>query len=84
VRLALPAVGTGIAYYLAAATSLFLTRGEDGIAMLWPASSILFATLLVAPQQRAGWFLGTAIMLGCGMASHTRLGSGPIDVRGAI
>ena len=51
-----------MAYYLAAATSLFLTRGEDGIAMLWPASGILFATLLVVPQQRAGWFLGTAAL----------------------
>ena len=47
-------VGTGIAYYLAAITSLGLTRGHDGIAMLWPASGILFAVLLVVQRQRAG------------------------------
>ncbi|RXD07303.1 sensor domain-containing diguanylate cyclase [Sphingomonas sp. UV9] len=62
VRLALPPVGMGIAYYIAAVVSLFLTRGQDGIAMLWPASGILFAALLVVPPQRAGWFLATAAM----------------------
>ncbi len=62
VRLALPPVGTGLAYYLAAVTSLYLTRGEDGIAMLWPASGVLFAALLVVPLRRAGWFLATAAL----------------------
>ncbi len=62
VRVALPAVGTGFAYYLAAVISLYLTRGQDGIAILWPASGILFATLLVVKRQRVGWFLATAAL----------------------
>lgn len=61
-RLALPPVFTGIGYYLAAITSLFLTGGHDGIAMLWPASGILFAALMIVPRQRAGWYLAAAAL----------------------
>lgn len=61
--LVLPPASTGLAYYLAAITSLVLTQGHDGIAMLWPSSGILLAALLVVPRQRAGWHL-TAAALG--------------------
>lgn len=59
--LAPPQVGTSFAYYLAAAISHYLTRGQDGIAMVWRASGILLATLLVVKGQHAGWFPATAI-----------------------
>jgi len=61
-HLALRPVGTGIAYYLAAITALGLTRGNDGIAMLWPASGILFAALIVVRRQRAGWHIAAAAL----------------------
>ena len=61
-QLALLPVVTGIGYYLAAIISLFLTRGHDGIAMLWPSSGILFAALLVAPRHRAGWHIAAAAL----------------------
>lgn len=61
-RLALPSIATGIGYYLAATTSLSLTRGQDGIAMLWPASGILLAVLLIASRQRAGWHIAAAAL----------------------
>ncbi|PXA93295.1 sensor domain-containing diguanylate cyclase [Nostoc sp. 3335mG] len=54
-----PAV-TGVAYYLAAFVSLFLTRGTDGVATLWPSSGILFAVLLMAPRSRIGWHVSAA------------------------
>lgn len=44
-RLISPPIATGISYYLAATISLYLTRGGDGIATLWPSSGILFAAL---------------------------------------
>jgi len=58
---ALP-IATGVGYYLAAFASLYLTRGADGIAMLWPPSGILFAALLVEPRNRIVWHLGAAAM----------------------
>jgi diguanylate cyclase (GGDEF)-like protein len=56
---ALP-IATGVGYYLAAFASLYLTRGADGIAMLWPPSGILFAALLVEPRNRIVWHIGAA------------------------
>ena len=53
-RLLTPAL-TGVAYYLAGVVSLFLTRGTDGIATLWPSSGIFFAVLLATPRQRIAW-----------------------------
>ncbi|MBP2515216.1 sensor domain-containing diguanylate cyclase [Sphingomonas sp. PvP018] len=58
---ALP-IATGVGYYLAAFASLYLTRGADGIAMLWPPSGILFAALLVEPRNRIVWHIGAAAM----------------------
>lgn len=59
-RLALAPSGTGICYYVAAVAALFLTRGEDGIAMLWPASGVLFAVLVMVRRERAGWHIAAA------------------------
>lgn len=59
-RDALAVVATGIGYYLAAMASLTLTRGQDGIAMLWPASGILLAVLLIVSRQRAMWHIAAA------------------------
>lgn len=56
---ALP-IATGVGYYLAAFASLYLTRGADGIAMLWPPSGILFAALLVESRNRVAWHIGAA------------------------
>jgi len=59
-RSTLPPLATGLAYYLTAVAALFLTRGTDGIATLWPPSGILFAVLLVTPRKRIGWHVATA------------------------
>lgn len=55
-----PPIVTGMAYYLAATASLFLTRSTAGIATLWPPSGILFAVLLVIPRHRSGWHVASA------------------------
>ncbi|MDB5685752.1 MAG: diguanylate cyclase with sensor [Rhizorhabdus sp.] len=55
-------LAVGIAYYAAAALSLALTRGLDGIATIWPASGIMLATLLfVQPARRARYIVVAAI-----------------------
>lgn len=55
-------VVTGVSYYLAAAVSLFLTRGNDGIATVWPSSGVLLAVLLVTQRnQIAGYVVAAAI-----------------------
>ncbi len=43
--LVLPAV-VGLSYWLAAASSLWLTAGVDGVASLWPASGILLGAVI--------------------------------------
>lgn len=79
-RLISPPITTGIAYYLAATISLYLTRGGDGIAALWPSSGILFAALLVASPRRAGWHVAAAAVasilanIGSGNVGFTALG----------
>lgn len=79
-RLISPPIMTGIAYYLAATISLYLTRGGDGIATLWPSSGILFAALLVASPRRAGWHVAAAAVasilanIGSGNVGFTALG----------
>lgn len=60
IRFAALPIATGVGYYLAAFVSLYLTRGADGIATLWPPSGILFAALLVEPRNRFAWHIGAA------------------------
>lgn len=50
-------ITTGIGYFAAAMVALHLTRGESGIAALWPPSGILFAALFVARRERVAWHL---------------------------
>ena len=52
-RFILPPVATGVVYFLAAAITLQLVGGSDGIAILWPASGILLAILLSSGWDRA-------------------------------
>lgn len=59
-RFVLPPLATFVGYYIAAGTSLYFARGQDGIAMLWPASGILLAVLLITSRQRAGWHIAAA------------------------
>lgn len=73
-RPSLPVLATGIAYYLAAAVALFLTRGGIGIATLWPASGILFAALLIAPRRQAGWHVAAAAL--ASIAANLGAGNG--------
>jgi diguanylate cyclase (GGDEF)-like protein len=44
---------TGLAYYAAAVTALALTKGQDGIATVWPSSGVLVAALLLC--RREAW-----------------------------
>lgn len=47
---------------MAAMASLYLTRGESGIAAIWPPSGILFAALFVTRRDRiAGHLIAAAI-----------------------
>lgn len=50
-------IGFAVAYGVAAAISLWLTRGGDGIAAMWPASGILLAGLLWLPAGGRRWCL---------------------------
>ncbi len=59
-RRLVPPLATGIAYYCAASISLFLTEGGHGIATLWPPTGILFAVLMIARPQGAGWHVAAA------------------------
>jgi diguanylate cyclase (GGDEF)-like protein len=52
-RFILPPIATGIIYFLAAASTLRLVGGNDGIAIFWPASGILLAVLLSSSWNRA-------------------------------
>lgn len=56
----LPPLVTGAAYFLVAVTLLYLTRGGNGIATLWPPSGILLGALLVVPPHQARWHLMAA------------------------
>ena len=75
-RFLAPAIATGIGYYLAAVSSLFLTRGGDGIATLWPSSGILLAALLIAPRKRAGWHVAAATF--ASLAANLEAGNPPL------
>ncbi len=74
-RLVFPAVLTGVGYYLTAATSLFLTRGTDGIAAFWPSSGVLLAALLIVPQRRAGLHIMAAAI--ASLTANLSLGNPP-------
>lgn len=56
----LPAVATGLLYFVAAMSALTWSHGQDGIATVWPSSGILLAALLLSPWQRASWHIGAA------------------------
>lgn len=51
---------TGLAYYAAAVTALALTRGQDGVATVWPSSGVLVAALLLCRREAWGAHLGAA------------------------
>ena len=53
-------ITTGVAYYATAIAALFLTRGHDGIATVWPPSGILLAALLTSSNDRKGWHVAAA------------------------
>lgn len=44
-------LGIGVAYYVSAALSLAYTQGAEGIAVMWPASGLLLAALIVTAAQ---------------------------------
>ncbi len=50
-RTILAPLGVGFLYWAAAAMSLALTNGADGVATMWPASGVLFAALIVLPAR---------------------------------
>ena len=52
-RFILPPTATGIVYFLAATITFGLVGGSGGVAILWPASGILFAILLSSGWGRA-------------------------------
>lgn len=41
-----------LGYFIAAYFSLYLTRGEDGIATIWPASGVFVAAMMLADSRR--------------------------------
>lgn len=55
-----------LCYWAAAALSLTLTRGSDGIATTWPASGVLLAGLLTLPGKLGWRYVGL-----CALASMT-------------
>ncbi|MFN3628358.1 MAG: MASE1 domain-containing protein, partial [Parvibaculum sp.] len=71
---------TGLAYYAAAATSLALTSGHDGIATVWPSSGVLVAALLLSDKRvwplhiLAGALASLAANLGVGNGMGISLG----------
>lgn len=68
-------IGVGLAYYAAAALSLALTKGLDGIATIWPASGILLATMLFVPP--AGRFRYIITAATASMAANLFAGTSP-------
>ncbi|WP_160738223.1 diguanylate cyclase [Altericroceibacterium indicum] len=52
----------GLAYYALAFASFHLSRGETGIATVWPASGLFVAALLLANRQRQFWII-VAVMV---------------------
>jgi diguanylate cyclase (GGDEF)-like protein len=50
----------GLIYFGLATMSFQLTRGVDGIATIWPASGVLLAVLMLAPQRRWPGFMVAA------------------------
>ena len=80
VRVLIETVTVGVAYYLSAVLSLSFTKGVEGIAVIWPASGMLLAILIVTPARRRAAYL-TAIMvaslaanLGGGMPAFLAIG----------
>lgn len=67
-------VAVGVAYWAAAALSLWLTQGEDGIATLWPPSGILLAAVIGGP--RFGWRRCTAFAAIGSLAANLGAGNG--------
>lgn len=61
-RAVLPPIVTGLAYYAAAVTALALTKGQDGIATIWPSSGVLLSALLASSRRHARWHIGAAAL----------------------
>ncbi|RZK93596.1 MAG: hypothetical protein EOO66_09685, partial [Methylobacterium sp.] len=61
IRLSAP-LGIAIGYGVAASMSLWLTRGTDGIAAMWPASGILLAGLAQLSGRRQAICLALAAL----------------------
>lgn len=70
----------GIAFYVTAAGALALTRGANGIAVLWPSNAILLASLLVAPARHA-WRYVVAVAL-ASVAANMGAGVPPVAACG--
>ncbi|WP_375402536.1 diguanylate cyclase [uncultured Sphingomonas sp.] len=74
-RIGRTAIVTGAAYLAVATATIGLTRFGGGVAVLWLASSVLIAGLIVSPRRH--WF---GILLLCACASMTAtatVGAGP-------
>lgn len=56
----LATVGIGLGYYMSAMLSLKYTQGAEGIAVMWPASGLLLAALIIAPKRHRGGYLAAA------------------------
>lgn len=65
----------GLAYFLAAALAVSLTRYGGGVAVIWIATAILLADLRYRSQ--ASWWLRCAVCGIAGMAATAWLGLGP-------
>lgn len=61
-RTTVAALGTGIAYFVAALIGVQTALPPDGIVILWPPNAILLGALLIAPPARWWPFLATAIV----------------------
>lgn len=57
---------TGLIYYVAAVTALALTKGQDGVATVWPSSGVLVAALLLCRREAWTAHLGAAAVASLG------------------
>lgn len=56
------AIATGVAYFLIATATLHLVNQSDNIAIIWPASGLLLATLLMRGENAAYPYIATAAL----------------------
>jgi diguanylate cyclase (GGDEF)-like protein len=87
--LAIPGI-VGLCYWLAAASSLWLTAGADGVASLWPASGVLLgAVIRTEGRVRVACILMAAFAslvanVGAGMTAWVSIGFTVANVAEAI